>query len=148
MIGLGSFGEAGQESSNLILTDEKGQAGIVLDGRRHRPFVRYRDPAGTVRAGLELAPNGDLEFVSFDSEGRSSAGREDRPLNFLWAFVFCALIIGGAAAGVWVAGSLSEVAGAPRTSSGPSFLWFIATAVLVSLGIAALVTFLDRLRNR
>ncbi len=144
MIGLGSFEEGGNKGANLILADEKGQAGIVLDGRRHKPFIRFRDPAGKVRAGLELTPGGELEVTSFGGDARSTS-LGDRHLNFLWAFLFCLLIIGGAFLGVWAIGLFSGAGGV--TQAGPGMLSLGASAVVISLVIAALVVLLDYFRR-
>ena len=141
-IGLGSFGED-QASPSLILADEKGQGGMVLYGSRYKPYLRFRDPAGEVRAGLELTPGGELDVTSF-GDGHDAGRGDKRYHGFLWAFSMCLLVIGGAFVGVWVTDLFFGEGGAVQTGTGLSLGAF---AVVTSLVIAALVTLLDYFRR-
>lgn len=143
MIGLGSFDED-RASPTLILTDEKGNGGMVLDGGRYKPYVRFRDPAGKVRAGLELTPGGQLDVTSF-GDGEGAASNDKRYHGFLPAFSICLLVIGGAFVGAWATGRLSG--DGVSTQAGPGLLFLGACAVLTSLVIAGLVALLDYLRR-
>jgi hypothetical protein len=64
----------------LALLDKDGQGGVHISGRRYRPFVRFKDPRGTVRTSYELGVNGEPELYDFDEEGTSicDAGTFDR----------------------------------------------------------------------
>jgi hypothetical protein len=55
----------------LALLDKDGQGGVHIGGRRCRPFVRFKDPRGTVRTPYELGVNGEPELYVFDEEGTS-----------------------------------------------------------------------------
>ncbi len=116
---------------------------MVLDGSRYKPYVRFRDPAGKVHAGLELTPGGELDVTSFGDAARPRDG--DRPPNFLWAFLICLLVIGGAFVGVWATELLFGTGGLTRT--GPGLLPLGASAVVISLAIAGLVALLDYFRR-
>lgn len=144
VIGLGSFDDD-RSSPSLILADEKGQGGMVLDGSRYKPYVRFRDPAGKVRAGLELTPGGELDVTSFSDGEEGTARNDKRYRGFLWAFLFCLLIVGGALVGVWAAGLFSDATSGAQ--GGPGLLSFGGLAALISAAIAALIVLLDHLRR-
>jgi len=136
IIALGTFNMEGQDFPSLVLADEQERGGMVLNGSRYTPSVRFMDPAGEVSAGIELKPNGKLMMASYD---------RNKPLSFLWAFVFCFLIIGGAAIGVWAASALFDTT--DGAGLGPGFLPVMAGAALTSLIIAGLGILLDYLRR-
>jgi hypothetical protein len=60
MVGLSLSEEEGKDpSSDLVLVDKDGQAGVVISGHRSGPFVKLRDRRKKVRASFELGGNGE-----------------------------------------------------------------------------------------
>ena len=71
MIGLTLREEKGKDpSSDILLSDKDGRAGIVLSGRRAGSYMRLKDRREKVRASFQLGANGVPELYLFDEEGR------------------------------------------------------------------------------
>ena len=138
--------------AHLALTDKDGRGGIVLGGRKAWSFVRFRDYRGEIRAGLELADEGELEVTSFGERRRSGlSGSIERVLEdsgaFYRALVFASVLVVFTILGIWFAGLATSAAGVVGTGSGAFPFGVIGAGVFLVIVIASLLLFLARNRE-
>jgi hypothetical protein len=122
----------------LALLDKDGQGGVHIGGRRYRPFVRFKDPRGTVRTSYELGVNGEPELYVFDEEGTSVSDADtfdrlvaERGPVYQW-ILFGSVLVVGAVGGAWIARTASAASGLPAALVTVVVLAaFIALRVLV-----------------